>query len=138
MSTSDDNKICFKVIQRTTQGQTKVFFKGHLIVLVFLIHGYGVYCNYFQTFSMRSSSKIIACSKTSMYRNRKKNKEKFHITMITYISLILYNYITAYWKSESVWSVHLTHKLIWYQTTWQARHFISKFKFVLIVCYQIL
>ena len=39
----------FMVLQRTTQGQTKILYKKHLFVLVILIHGYGVYCKHLRT-----------------------------------------------------------------------------------------
>ena len=42
----------FNVIQRTTQGQTEMLFKKHLIVLVSLTYGYGAYPNYFQAYFM--------------------------------------------------------------------------------------
>ena len=42
----------FNVMQRSTQGHTKMLYIMHLTVLVLFIYGYGVYWKHFQTYFM--------------------------------------------------------------------------------------
>ena len=60
----------FNVTQTTTQGQLKMLYKKHLIILILIIHGYVAYWEHFQTYVFPlflAMTKYYGCHHCSQY-----------------------------------------------------------------------